>query len=240
MKNCAIILAAGRGSRLGSKVPKPLVKIKNKEIINHIIDTFSQFKNTDIIVVVNDESPIIDAIQSKCKFVFQLNPKGTAHAIKSAFDEIIKYDQVFISVGDSPLVSYDSLHKMQKNHNDKNIDCSFLTSDFPIHYPYACIVRNQDMKIIKCVEYRDANSNEKKITERLSSHYLINSKIIQSYINSIKPNSNTKEEYLTDIIDILIKNKKTVEGYKVKDYRELIGINTPEDLAEIERIITNE
>ena len=237
MKYCAVILAAGDGSRLQSNIPKPLVKINNKSIIQHIVDTFSRWDNIDIIVIVKKNSPIINSINQKCKFIIQDTPNGTGHAIKCAIDTIKKYDQTFISVGDSPLISFESLKKMNQFHIDNNIDCSFLTSKFPKKFPYAAIVRDANNKIIKCVEPRDANKLEKQIDEKLSSHYLIKSKAIIDYIEYIKPNVITKEEYLTDIINILIDNQKSIYGLKVLDYMELVGINTPQDLEEVKRII---
>ncbi len=96
MKYCAIILAAGDGSRLKSKIPKPLVKINNKSIIQHIVDTFSKWESIDIIIIVKKNSPIINSISKKCKFVIQDSPNGTGHAIKCAIDTIKKYDQLHI------------------------------------------------------------------------------------------------------------------------------------------------
>ena len=237
MKYCAVILAAGDGSRLKSSIPKPLVKIDNKSIIQHIVDTFSRWNNIDIIIIVKKNSPIINSISQKCKFIIQDVPNGTGHAIKCAIDTIRKYDQTFISVGDSPLVSFESLKKMNQVHIDNNIDCSFLTSKFPKKFPYALIIRDKNHKIIRCVEPRDSNDIEKKIDEKLSSHYLIKSKTIIDYIDYIKPNIVTKEEYLTDIINILIGNKKRIYGHKVFNYIELVGVNTPQDLKEVKRII---
>ena len=240
MKLCAIILAAGKGSRLSSDTAKPLVKIGNKTIIERIVDTFSHFNNIDIFIIVRENSPIISLMENHCEFIFQNIPKGTGHAIKCATDVIKKYDQAFISVGDSPLISYLSLSKMMKNHIKNDIDCSFLTSYFPQEYPYGSIIRDKDMNIIKCVEQEDASKEEKKIKERLSSHYLIKSNIIEKYINRIIPNINTHEEYLTDIINILVKENKKMEGFQISDYHELIGINTPFDLAKVKKILINE
>ncbi len=237
MKFCAVILAAGDGSRLKANTPKPLVKINNKSIIEYIVDTFLKFENIQIIVVVKKNSPIIDLLGDKCEFVFQENPRGTGHAVKCALDYIKQYDYTFISVGDSPLISYKTLKKMTDNHLLNNIDCSFLTANFPQSYPYASIIRDENMKVAKCVEQQDANDDEKKVLERMSSHYLIKSKAITNHIHLIKPNINTNEEYFTDIINILIEQNKKIEGYETSNYKELIGINTPLDLKEIENII---
>ena len=237
MKFCAVILAAGDGSRLNVNTPKPLVKINNKSIIEYIVDAFSKIQNIQIIIVVKKNSPIINLLGDKCRFVFQKSPRGTGHAVKCALDYIKQCDHTFISVGDSPLISYKTLKKMTDNHFLNDIDCSFLTANFPPSYPYASIIRNKNLEITKCVEQQDANDKEKEVLERLSSHYLIKSEIIIDYIHSIKPNINTNEEYFTDIINILVKENKKIEGYKVSNYKELIGINTPLDLKEIENII---
>ena len=239
MKYCAVILAAGEGSRLKSKIPKPLVEINNTSIIQRIVNTFSRWDSIDIIIIVKKDSPIVNSVSQKCKFIIQDSPNGTGHAIKCAIDIIKEYDQTFISVGDSPLISFESLKKMNQSHVNNNIDCSFLTAGFPKRYPYALIMRDKNHRISKCVEPRDANATEKQINEKLSSHYLIKSKVIIDYIDFIKPNIITQEEYLTDIINILIDNNKRVYGYKVSNYMELIGVNTHEDLSKVKRIIND-
>ena len=130
MKFCAVILAAGDGSRLKANTPKPLVKINNKSIIEYIVDTFLKFENIQIIIVVKKNSPIIDLLGDKCKFVFQENPKGTGHAVKCALDYIKQYDYTFISIGDSPLISYKTLKKMTDNHLLNNIAYSIFLGSF--------------------------------------------------------------------------------------------------------------
>ena len=240
LKYCAIILAAGKGSRLGADVPKPLAKIKGKPIIQYIVHSFLNFKNIQIGIVINNNSPIINSIKSKCTFIFQNKAKGTGHAVKCCLEFIKQFDYTFISVGDSPLISYQSLYKMFINHINSDIDCSFLTADFPAKYPYASIIRNKKGDIIKCVEQGDAGQSERNVKEKLSSHYLIRSKLIIEYIDLIKVNKNTKEEYFTDIINILIKENKIIEGYKLKDYKELIGINTHLDMIEIKNSMNND
>ena len=167
MKFCAVILADGDASRLKANTPKPLVKINNKSIIEYIVDTFLKFENIQIIVVVKKNSPIIDLLGDKCEFVFQENPRGTGHAVKCTLDYIKQYDHTFISVGDSPLISYKTLKKMTDNHLLNNIDCSFLTANFPQSYPYASIIRDENMKVAKCIEQQDANDDEKKVLERI-------------------------------------------------------------------------
>ena len=189
MKFCAVILAAGDGSRLKANTPKPLVKINNKSIIEYIVDTFLKFENIQIIVVVKKNSPIIDLLGDKCKFVFQRNPKGTGHAVKCALDYIKQYDHTFISVGDSPLISYKTLKKMTDNHLLNNIDCSFLTANFPQSYPYASIIRDENMKVAKCIEQQDANDDEKNrhVEKLINENFDLSPRGIREMLSLNKP-----------------------------------------------------
>jgi len=230
----AVILAAGRGRRMNSSIPKPLVKVKNKPILSWIIDSFNK-SNIDSVIVVNpNDKDYFKPFETKIPLIYQDHPKGTGHALQQAYDVIDQYDLVFAFVGDSPFVDSKIIDKMYKYHINQSADCTILSAEFSKPFPYARIIRSADSSVIGCVEEKNASLKQRTIKELFCSHYLFNSSIIQKYIMNIEPDSDNQEIYLTDIINILIKNKKKVSVLKVKNWKRLVGLNTKEDVDWIE------
>ena len=148
--NLAIILAAGKGSRMKKNIPKPLNKVYDKPILNWIVSTFRNC-NTDIAVVINpDKKKKFNKYNNDVSFIYQKNPLGTGHAVIQAKKLIEKYNKVFVFVGDSPFITSSIIKKMLLLHNKENADCSILSSSFQKKFPYARIIRKN--KRIKQLE----------------------------------------------------------------------------------------
>jgi bifunctional UDP-N-acetylglucosamine pyrophosphorylase/glucosamine-1-phosphate N-acetyltransferase len=234
-KSIAIILAAGKGTRMNDPKPKPLVKVFNKPIIDWIIENFKQ-ADIDVGLIINPEHKSYFKSYENVKLVFQEKQKGTGHATKKALKITKGYDNVFVFVGDSPFVKKEIIKSMlsvhKKNENDVTILSSIFSEKF---FPYARIVRsNQNQKIIKIIEEFEANQQELNIKELFCSHYLFNSKILNEYIKRLKENSIKKEIFLTDIFKLLIKENKKVESILVPDWKRLVGLNSKGDINWIE------
>ena len=128
----AIILAAGKGTRLDTNIPKPLYKINNLPIIDHLINTFSFFSNIDVLTVVgHQKNKLIEHIQSKSFHVVQDLQNGTGEAVKVCLDFIVRYEHIFIFMGDAPFIGKNNVKQMMSSHMSVNADCSFLYSTFP-------------------------------------------------------------------------------------------------------------
>lgn len=232
-KTLALILAAGKGSRMKSESPKPLVDFIGQPIVSHIINSFRNAQVKDIALVVGYKSgEVIDKLGPEQSYIHQKEQNGTADAVRSALPFIIenKYDDVFIFVGDTPLIKPDTIEHLYSHHIRTDAACTFLTADFPIPFPYARIIRDENNKLYKCVEEHDASEAEKEIQELLSSHFIFNAKALIENLHKIELHPKNKEYYLTDIINILLKQGLTVEALKTENYFELTGLNTPEDL----------
>ena len=232
MKNNTIvlILAAGKGSRLQHELPKPLVPIYKVPMINRIINVFKSLENIDIAIVVGyRKEEIMLSIDDDVIFISQDKPTGTADAVKHSINKIKNYRDVLIVTGDSGLINKKSINTLIKSHFLIRADCSFLSSVFPLELPYARVIR-KDGFVVRCVEERDANEIELESKELFTSHYLLNIKSLLKYINKIQQNNKTGESYLTDIINIMIKDSCKVNGVLINDYRSLMGINTLEEL----------
>ena len=236
----AIILAAGKGTRMKQSVPKPLVNVLQKPIISWIIESFKN-NNVDIGLVINPKHQIFfNQFKQSVSFIYQKEQKGTGHAVAQASDKIKDYDQVYVFVGDSPFIKMETISKMFNQHTLKNNDVTILSSIFEERkFPYARIVRDNNNNLVKIVEEIDASDKELQINELFCSHYLFKSKILSYFLNQLKQNSKTGEIYFTDILNHIIVDKKNIGSIIVDDWKELVGLNSKQDIkwAELQKKI---
>lgn len=234
-KAIAIILAAGKGTRMNYSKPKPLVKVFNRPIIDWIIENFKQ-AGIDVGLVINPKHKSYFNDYEDIKLAFQSEQKGTGHAAQMALKIIKGYDYVFIFVGDSPFVKTEIIKSMFISHKTNKNDVTILSSIFKKKlFPYARIVRNkQSKKIIKITEEFEASNTELDVKELFCSHYLFNSEILNQYINMLKKNPVKNEFFLTDIFKLLIKENKKVESILVPNWKRLVGLNSKGDINWIE------
>ena len=237
----ALILAAGKGTRMGSDLPKPLVELNGQPIVSYIVDAFLKTGIHDIHMVVgHGAKKVMKAIGPQISYVHQTEQKGTAHAVMMSEDNIFEdHDHVFVFVGDSPLISAKSIKALYKHHIQTKASCTFLTSKFPFGLPYARVVRGENQRLLKCVEEKNASTSELLINELLSSHFIFKVEDLYAYLEDIKPDKDNGELYLTDIINIFIQHHLPVETVFIENYAELVGLNTPEDLKWAESMLQN-
>ena len=232
----AIILAAGKGTRLDASVPKPLYKVNNLPIIDHLINTFSFFSTIDILTVVgHQKDKLIEHIGDRSFYVVQQDQNGTGGAVKVCRDFIVRYKHIFIFMGDSPFVGKNNIKKMMTSHNNINADCSFLYSNFPFDLPYARLFFDKDGNLERLTEFCDLKNKDKNISTFFTSHYLFKSKLLLNEIENLGLNSATDECNLTEIINVCIKNKNIINPILVKEFWNLMGINTLDDIDQIKK-----
>ena len=234
-KSLALILAAGRGTRMDTNIPKPLVNVNNQPIISWIVNDF-QFNNIDVSLIINPKDELIfKKTTGNVEFIFQRSPKGTGHAVVQAIKKIKKYEYIYVFVGDSPFVGSKNIIMMHNEHLRKNSDLTILSSIFKNKkFPYARIIRDEKHNIVKCIEEIDADESQKKIKELFCSHYLFNSEILVHYLKKLVQNPINNEIYLTDIINMLIQDKKNINSLIISNWKKLVGLNTKEDIVWIE------
>jgi bifunctional N-acetylglucosamine-1-phosphate-uridyltransferase/glucosamine-1-phosphate-acetyltransferase GlmU-like protein len=232
MNSMAIILAAGKGSRMRSELPKPIVPLNGKGLSAWIVDAFRKAGINDIYLIVGYKADEVkSSIGNSVQYILQKEQNGTAHAVLQGKDVIdYKGKNVFVFVGDSPLITADTIAKLEKYHNEKKAACTFLTADFRMELPYARVVRDIKGNFLKCVEEKDASPEELKINELLSSHFIFNGDILFETLPEIKKEPKNGEYYLTDIIQIIKEKGQGIEVLKIDSYEELVGLNTPEDI----------
>lgn len=233
MKTIALILAAGKGSRMRSELPKPLVRFKNKPMAEHIIESFEEFGVDEIRLIVGHKHELIqEYFGERVKYTLQEIQNGTGHAVMQAQKDISEgLETVFVFVGDSPLITQHTISNLYTHHKESGAACTFLTADFPVKLPWARVVRDADNKLIKCVEEKNATEEEKEIDELLSSHFVFDAQKLFNNLHKIQADKDNGEYYLTDMIDIFLSMNEKVETLKISNYYELLGLNTPEEIT---------
>ncbi len=232
-----IILAAGKGSRMNSDIPKVLHEINNKSLIMHVIDSAKKISPKQIIVIVGFKKQLVkDNLKNNTlKFVEQTEQLGTGHAIKVCLPELKKINgNVLILSGDVPLIKPETLNTFIDLHNKNECLASLITTDLKNPKGYGRIIK-EDNKFVEIKEHKDATDTEKKIKEINSGIYIFNSIVLKEKIPLINNNNTQKEFYLTDIFNFI--NNDKISTYKILDPLEISGINTIEQLNQIEQKI---
>ena len=235
-KNMIIILAAGKGTRMSSDLPKVLHLLNNKPLLAHVINTSNMIKPKQIIVVVGyKKEMIIKSFESKdIIFVEQKKQQGTADAIKYCLPNIEEFNgNVLILSGDVPMITSRTLKKLIDTHNSSDALVSLISANLDDPTGYGRIIRNNKNQLIKIIEHKDATDDEKQINEINSGIYIFNSKILKTLIPMIDNDNAQNEYYLTDIFNFIKEEKTSI--HQIKDSNEIAGINTVEQLQQLEK-----
>jgi bifunctional UDP-N-acetylglucosamine pyrophosphorylase/glucosamine-1-phosphate N-acetyltransferase len=239
-----IILAAGKGTRMKSELPKVMHKVAGVEMINMVIGEAKTLNPKNITIVVSDEmKPFEKKITSKhpeikISFIVQKERKGTAHAVQVAVNEIQDLgDKVLVLYGDTPLTRRETLEKMSEKLNDFSL-CVLAFDDFEEN-AYGRLVIDQNGHLERIVEFKDADSEERKISLCNSGVVAIDGKKIKDMLAQVKNENAAKEFYLTDIVGIA-GNMGLKRSFLKTEMLEVLGVNSRLELARIEEIKQNQ
>ncbi|KMT22067.1 bifunctional UDP-N-acetylglucosamine diphosphorylase/glucosamine-1-phosphate N-acetyltransferase GlmU [Clostridium cylindrosporum] len=233
MKACyGLILAAGEGKRMKSKLPKVLHKVCGKSMIDYIIDAVKGANAKDTVVVVGHKADIVKGhLGNKVSTAFQDKQLGTGHAVMCC-EEFLKDKDgiVIVLAGDGPLITKETISKVFEYHIESGSSATILTADAIDPTGLGRIVRNENGEIEKIVEHKDATEKEREITEVNSSNYCFEIKELISALRKINNNNAQGEYYLTDVIEILKGEGKKVSAYKTS-FKEFMAVNSRDQLA---------
>ena len=243
----AIILAAGKGTRMKSDMPKVLHEIFSKPLIARVVETIENIypdNDTKSIVVVGHGADVVKDYLKKYKnvsCVLQKEQLGTGHAVFVAAEELKDFcGTVLIACGDTPLLKSATLKKMLEYHIDKNADVTVMSAVLDNPFGYGRVVRAQDSSIEGIVEQKDANEEQKAIKEINAGVYCLNWQSVKSAFLELKNNNSQGEYYLTDIVEWAKSNNKKAFAYTIDNINETLGINSRAQLAEAARIMKEE
>lgn len=231
----AIILAAGRGSRMKAKTKnKVAFKLHGQPMIAHTVDHLRQAGITSIIAVVGYQSDSVrSALGDQVSYAVQTEQLGTGDAIKSALPLVPSDSMTVLAVSGDDSAFYPStlFVEMINKKTEQSCDLLFLTIHKDDPTGLGRIVRDESGKILRIVEEKNATDTERKIQEINTGFYCFDYNFLVSYIDQIAKNPISGEYYLTDMVEIALKHGKKVEALFVKDDSIWHGVNNRSDFA---------
>ncbi len=239
MRIIPIILAAGKGTRMKSALPKVLHKVAGKPMISHVLSLVESICSEQAILVVGHGAEELSAfLGNSVRYVVQEPQLGTGHAVMQGMPLVdASYDGVFVVCGDTPLLTEDTLAAMKQKFIDEAAACIILTAQVDNPAGYGRILRNAAGKIQKIVEEKDATPSEKTIAEINTGTYLFRRTALEEALQTLKNENAQGEYYLTDTISYLGQKGQKVESFLSADFQETLGINDQMQLAQADAIL---
>ena len=235
----AIILAAGKGTRMKSKLPKVLHKVGGAPMVEHVLRAAKTAGAVRTIVVVGFGSEkVTEFIGGRAKVVLQAEQLGTGHAVLQAEKALAgTKGTALILCGDTPLLDGEELKKFCTAHKQSGAAVSVLTAKTPEPFGYGRIVRDKAGNVESIVEEKDATAEQKAITEINTGIYCVEYPLAFELLHTISQNNAQGEYYLTDILTKCRENGKKIAGILTEDFPMVMGINSRKQLAAAESIM---
>ena len=242
-----IILAAGKGSRMGGNIPKALTQLGNQSMIEHVMDTIESigdYSRPPIVVVGYKAEMIMDKLGDRAIYATQDEQKGTGHAVMSAQSLIgPSTERVLILYADQPFISKETIIKIILNKessvNPLSIATAVINDEHLFRsqfYNFGRIVRNSNGDITKIIEKKDANTIEENIHEVNPAYFCCDKHWMLHSLSSLKIDNSQEEYYLTDLVKISFDQQYLIDSIQIHE-REALGANTPEQLKVLESFL---
>lgn len=233
----SIILAAGEGKRMKSKLPKPLQKVCGKTLIDRVISAVTEAGAEKNIAVIGHMSDKMEEyLGDRVEYAYQRERLGTGHAVMQGIVSVSDKDgSVIVVCGDAPLITAEMIKEAYGEHTKECRAATVITAVCDNPFGYGRIVR-RDGRVVKIVEQKDAAEEEKRINEINSGMYIFDIQKLKSALAKITNDNAQGEYYLTDAIEILINEGETVGAY-ITDMEQIMGVNDRAQLAEADRLL---
>jgi UDP-N-acetylglucosamine diphosphorylase/glucosamine-1-phosphate N-acetyltransferase len=234
-----LILAAGKGTRMNSDLPKVLHTVGKKTLIEHVLRAAEQLEPDRLMVVIGHRREEVKAKLSGFKgieWVVQEPQLGTGHAVQQSQAALDDVDgEIIVLSGDVPLLRANTLYRLLSAHRQAQAVATVLSTKAADPAAYGRIVRAFDGSFVKIVEAREATDDEREIHEINSGIYCFDLRALFDALSEIRADNSKGEYYLTDVIAILKQRGLVVQAVDLADFREVRGINTPEELEDAQR-----
>jgi UDP-N-acetylglucosamine diphosphorylase/glucosamine-1-phosphate N-acetyltransferase len=232
----AIILAAGKGTRMKSDLPKVMAEIGGRPLIQYVLDATFAAGIRNIVVVYGYRRTFVAqaVVDYPVMLAYQGEQLGTGHAVLQAAPILadLKGDVVVLA-GDIPLIRPGTIRRLLDHHARTKATVTVLTADMPDPSGYGRMIRNAANQVVGIVEEKDATPEQKMIREINSSIYAFDWSFLLPALSEISDENAQREYYLTDTVHLAFREKLRIEAIKVDDPREVSGVNTPEQLEEL-------
>ena len=235
----AIILAAGKGTRMKSKLYKVLHPVAGKPMVEHILDQVEQTEPTEIVTIVGHGAEMIKShLGERSQYALQAEQLGTGHAVMQA-QELLggKQGTTLVITGDTPLLTAETLKNLFDYHQGKNASATILTAHAEDPTGYGRIIRDHVGIVERIVEQKDASEEEARVQEINTGTFCFDNESLFEALAKTDTNNTQGEYYLTDIIEILKKEGKAVAAYQMADFDEALGVNDRVALSTANKIM---
>lgn len=235
----AVILAAGKGTRMKSTLPKVLHRIGGKPMVEQVLDAATKAgAKRSVIVVGFGGERVEETLGAKAEYVVQAEQLGTGHAVMQVSPLLQDFDgTIMVLCGDTPLLRGETLARLVTEHQKSKASATVLTARVTDPTGYGRVIRDASGQVLKIVEQKDADSQERAVNEINTGIFCFERVALFDALSKVDCNNVQGEYYLTDVIAILAKNKSNVQAVLVDDYEETLGINSRVQLADAEKIL---
>lgn len=240
-KVAALVLAAGKGTRMKSRLPKVLHKVGGKAMVERVLDTVNAVGVDRSVVIVGFGGEEVRAyLGDRCEYVTQAEQKGTGHAVREAKPVLGDFDgTIVLMCGDTPLVTEDTIKALLNEHATTGAAATVLTAHMENPTGYGRIIRDEEGKVLRIVEQKDGTPDELAVQEINTGMYAFDSQKLWPCLTQLSDDNAQGELYITDVVGILVNAGERVSAYMTMDEDESLGVNSRVQLAEAERILRN-
>ncbi|MCW0986626.1 bifunctional UDP-N-acetylglucosamine diphosphorylase/glucosamine-1-phosphate N-acetyltransferase GlmU [Staphylococcus gallinarum] len=237
MQRHAIVLAAGKGTRMKSKKYKVLHEVAGKSMIEHVVDNVRQSGVEQLVTIVGHGAESVKAtLGNDSLYSFQEEQLGTAHAVKMASEHLEdKQGTTLVVCGDTPLITQQTLEALITHHETNQAQATVLSATASNPFGYGRIVRDANNHLVKIVEQKDATIGEQQINEISSGIFAFDNQTLFDKLAKVKNDNAQGEYYLPDVLSLILDDQGVVEVHHTNDFDEIMGVNDRVMLSEAEQ-----
>ncbi|MFH0348743.1 bifunctional UDP-N-acetylglucosamine diphosphorylase/glucosamine-1-phosphate N-acetyltransferase GlmU [Bacillus vallismortis] len=238
-KRFAVVLAAGQGTRMKSKLYKVLHPVCGKPMAEHVVEEALKLSLSKLVTIVgHGAEEVKKQLGDKSEYALQAEQLGTAHAVKQAQPFLADEKGVTIVIcGDTPLLTAETMEQMLKEHTQREAKATILTAVAEDPTGYGRIIRSENGAVQKIVEHKDASEEERLVTEINTGTYCFDNEALFRAIDQVSNDNAQGEYYLPDVIEILKNEGETVAAYQTGNFQETLGVNDRVALSQAEQFM---
>ena len=238
-KRYVVVLAAGQGTRMKSKLYKVMHPVMGRPMVGHVVDAALDAKVDRVITITGFGADVVkDYLGEKSEYVYQEEQLGTAHAVEQARDLLEgKEGTTIVISGDTPLLTAETIAELMDFHEKEDAKATVLTAMASDPFGYGRVIRAQDGSVDKIVEEKDASEEEKLVQEINTGTYCFDNEALFEILNKVDNNNAQGEYYLPDVVEILKDKKEIVSAYTLDNMDESLGVNNRVALSEATKIM---
>lgn len=239
MDRFVIVLAAGQGTRMKSKLYKVLHRVCGKAMVNHVVSQAEKLQPEKIITIVGFGADAVkEELGSKTEYVLQEQQLGTGHAVLQTEKLLAgKKGTTVVLSGDAPLLTSATLEALFADHQENHRSATILTATAPNPSGYGRIIRDELGNVLKIVEQKDATAEEAAVTEINTGTYCFDNEWLFKALSEVRTDNAQGEYYLTDVVEILQAQGEIVGAYKMSNFDESMGVNDRVALAAATKVM---